>query len=55
MEKIYLSDSAAKDRPLSMDLEMGLNLNKLTQLTMEKIINLCLELGINTFWIMLIF
>jgi len=49
MEKIYLSDSGPKVSPAIYGFWRWDELEQIDPATMEKIINLCLELGINTF------
>ena len=49
MEKIYLSDSGPKVSPAVYGFWRWHDINASSLYTMEKIINLCLELGINTF------
>src|ERR1700712_983251 len=49
MEKIYLSDSGPKVSPAIYGFYRWNSEVSNTAETMEKIINLCLELGINTF------
>jgi predicted oxidoreductase len=49
MEKIYLSDSGPKVSPAIYGFWRWNEANQLTLENMEKIVNLCLELGINTF------
>ncbi|MES1215956.1 MAG: aldo/keto reductase [Bacteroidota bacterium] len=49
MEKIYLSDSGPKVSPAVYGFWRWEDTSALGAATMEKIVNLCLELGINTF------
>jgi len=49
MEKIYLSDFGPKVSPAVYGFWRWEDVNSSSVTTMEKIINLCLELGINTF------
>jgi predicted oxidoreductase len=49
MQKIYLSDAGPKVSPAVYGFYRWENEDGNASLTMEKIINLCLELGINTF------
>jgi len=49
MEKIYLSDSGPKVSPAIYGFYRWTTEAPDTQASMEKIVNLCLELGINTF------
>jgi predicted oxidoreductase len=49
MEKIYLSDSGPKVSPAIYGFYRWTTEAPNTQASMEKIVNLCLELGINTF------
>ena len=49
MEKIYLSDFGPKVSPAVYGFWRWEDVNSSSVATMEKIINLCLELGINTF------
>lgn len=49
MEKIYLSDSGPKVSPAIYGFWRWDELEQIEPATMEKIVNLCLELGINTF------
>ncbi|MFD1628812.1 aldo/keto reductase [Pseudopedobacter beijingensis] len=49
MEKIYLSDAGPKVSPAIYGFYRWDDVNESTSSEMEKIVNLCLELGINTF------